>query len=405
MNIRSVTCFVNVGDPAGQAGMVRRAGQLAREARAALEASGFPVQTVRLATQPLSHLPGDPLHLTASLWPQCQDAGFDYLSLGPVLADAPKADLSLLDLLPELIRSSEAVFASVLVARRGQGLHLAAIRRTAQIVHEIAQTTAQGFGNLRLALLANVGPHTPFFPAAYHDGGPAALALATESADLAVAAFSQAGSLEEARTRLVTAVQEAAARLIAVIEPLAGRHHSRFAGLDFSLAPFPEEARSIGAAMERLGVERFGAAGTLFTAWLLTDCLKQARYPRCGFNGLMLPVLEDATLAVRSHDGLFTVNDLLLYSAVCGTGLDTVPLPGDVREEELAGILLDVAALALRLDKPLTARLMPVPGAQAGDLTAFDFSYFANGRVLGVKGFGSRHLFERGDWLALTGAE
>jgi uncharacterized protein (UPF0210 family) len=71
-----------------------------------------------------------------------------------------------------------------------------------------------------------------------------------------------------------------------------------------------------------------------------------------------------------------------------------------VSEEELAGILLDVAALALRLDKPLTARLMPIPGAQAGDLTEFDFAYFANGRVLDVKGLGSRELFARDGWLA-----
>jgi len=115
----------------------------------------------------------------------------------------------------------------------------------------------------------------------------------------------------------------------------------------------------------------------------------------------MLPVLEDAVLAARSRENLFTVNDLLLYSAVCGTGLDTVPLPGDVSEDELAGILLDVAALALRLDKPLTARLMPIPGAKAGDLTAFDFEYFANGRVLDVKGLGSRGLFAKETWLAM----
>jgi uncharacterized protein len=82
---------------------------------------------------------------------------------------------------------------------------------------------------------------------------------------------------------------------------------------------------------------------------------------------------------------------------VCGTGLDTVPLPGDVSEEELAGILLDVAALAVRLNKPLTARLMPVPGLSAGDVTRFEFEYFANGRVLGVKGCGSERLFANPD--------
>jgi hypothetical protein len=400
MNIRSVTCFVNAGDPATQAPVVRAAGELARRAGDALEEAGFPVQTRRLATQPLSHLPGDPLQLATELWDQSTVAGFDYLSLGPVLADIPQADLSRLETIPDLIRATETVFAGVLVADKGQGYHLDAIRRTAAIVHEIAHTSELGFGNLRLTVLANVGPHSPFFPAAYHDGGAPALAIATESADLAVAAFKQAGSLDEARARLTAAVTEAGGRIADLVGPLAEGKNHRFPGIDFSLAPFPEEARSIGAAVERLGVDRFGAAGTLFVAALLTDCLRQARYPRCGFNGLMLPVLEDATLAARSREGLFTVNDLLLYSAVCGTGLDTVPLPGDVSEEELAGILLDVAALALRLDKPLTARLMPIPGAQAGDLTEFDFAYFANGRVLDVKGLGSRELFARDGWLA-----
>jgi len=364
-----------------------------------LEAAGFPVQTTRLATQPLSHLPGDPSALAAELESLCIRAGFDYLSLGPVLADAPDADLSPLERIPDLIRSTETVFAGVLLARRGAGFHLGAVARAARIIREIAHTTAHGFGNLRLAVLANVGPHAPFFPAAYHDGGPPTVAVATESADLAVDAFSQAASLAGARSRLIALVEEAAGRIVTAVRPIAVQEGFRFAGIDFSLAPFPDEARSIGAAVERLGVERFGAAGTLFAVSLLTDCLRRADYPHCGFNGLMLPVLEDAILAARSREGLFGVNDLLLWSAVCGTGLDTVPLPGDVGEDELAGILLDVAALALRLDKPLTARLMPIPGAKAGDRTAFDFEYFANGRILEVKGVGGGRLLTGGRWL------
>lgn len=395
MNIRSVTCFLSAG--AGQAGLVDSAGRLAREARTTLEGAGFPVQTTRLATQPLSSLPVEPAQLAPDLWAQCGEAGFDYLSLGPVLADATGADLSLLDSIPGLIRATETVFASVLVATRDTGPNLEAIRRAAEIVRAIAHTTDQGFGNLRLAVMANVGPHAPFFPAAYHDGGTPAVAIATESADLAVQAFSAAdsSSLDEGRSRLIEAVEEAAGRISGLIAPLSKRHGFRFAGIDFSLAPFPEEARSIGAAVERMGVDRFGAPGTLFAVGTLTDCLRRARYPRCGFNGVMLPVLEDATLATRSREGMFTVDDLLLYSAVCGTGLDTVPLPGDASEAELAGILLDMATLAQRLDKPLTARLMPIPGAQAGDITQFDFAYFANGRVLDLKGWGSRGIFAR----------
>ena len=78
------------------------------------------------------------------------------------------------------------------------------------------------------------------------------------------------------------------------------------------------------------------------------------------------------------------VTDLLLASTVCGTGLDTVPLPGDVSEEALAGLIGEVATLAHQLAKPLTARLLPVPGKHAGEPTTFDFPFFANGRVLPV---------------------
>lgn len=137
--------------------------------------------------------------------------------------------------------------------------------------------------------------------------------------------------------------------------------------------------------MEALGLEALGASGTLAVSAFLTDTLDRARYPRAGFNGLMLPVLEDSTLAQRAGQGLFSVQDLLLFSAVCGTGLDTIPLPGDTTPGQLEALLLDLAALALRLDKPLTARLMPIPGKRAGDLTDFDFPYFANSRIMELR--------------------
>jgi uncharacterized protein (UPF0210 family) len=112
--------------------------------------------------------------------------------------------------------------------------------------------------------------------------------------------------------------------------------------------------------------------------------MDQADFLRAGFSGLLLPVLEDATLARRAAEGNLNVMDLLLYSVVCGTGLDTIPLPGDTSAEQLSAVLLDLASLSLRLAKPLTARLMPIPGKNAGDPTGFDFAYFANSRVMSL---------------------
>jgi uncharacterized protein (UPF0210 family) len=147
--------------------------------------------------------------------------------------------------------------------------------------------------------------------------------------------------------------------------------------------------------LEDLGVGRFGAAGTLAAAGALTRMLKRLPYAQVGYSGLMLPVLEDSVLAERTSAGLATISELLLYSAVCGTGLDTVPLPGDASPEGLAAMVLDVTALAVALQKPLSCRLFPVPGKRAGERTEYDSPYLVNGAVLPLKESPSPRLFER----------
>ncbi|MBK7896502.1 MAG: hypothetical protein IPJ90_16830 [Anaerolineaceae bacterium] len=52
--------------------------------------------------------------------------------------------------------------------------------------------------------------------------------------------------------------------------------------------------------------------------------------------------------------------------------------------------------LASRLHKPLTARLMPLPGLAAGDPVTFDFPYFADSRVMSVAGSGVTGLIAQG---------
>ena len=130
---------------------------------------------------------------------------------------------------------------------------------------------------------------------------------------------------------------------------------------------------------------------------MLTRAIRRTRVRRCGFSGLMLPVLEDSVLARRAAECPPSLHELLLYSAVCGTGLDTIPVPGDISEAELAGTYLDVAAMSVALNnKPLTVRLMPVPGASTGDATQFAFDYFANSRVFPMAGAGASGVLQRG---------
>ena len=201
---------------------------------------------------------------------------------------------------------------------------------------------------------------------------------------------------------MTTAIESTANNFLCIVDALVDDHQIRFKGVDFSLAPFPSQARSIGAAIESLGVDVFGCSGTLFATSFLTNCVRQADIPHIGFSGVMLPILEDNVLAERAEQCRFDVNDLLLYSAVCGTGLDTIPIPGNTTADEMAAIFVDMASLAIALNKPLTARLMPIPGLAVGEKVEFDFEYFASSRVMSVKNLGSQRLFQRGSFFTPT---
>jgi uncharacterized protein (UPF0210 family) len=208
-------------------------------------------------------------------------------------------------------------------------------------------------------------------------------AIATESADLAVKVFEQADSLQEGRNELTAEITRHGQRLSKIARSLLSEEGTpRFGGLDFSLAPYPDEEHSLGKAVEKMGVPQIGLHGSLTAATILTEAIDRADFPHTGFSGFMQPILEDSVLAKRAADGSLTVKDALLYSAVCGTGLDTIPLPGDTTAEQITPLLLDLCALALRLDKPLTARLMPIPTKKAGDETNFEFEFFAPSRVM-----------------------
>lgn len=249
--------------------------------------------------------------------------------------------------------------------------------------------------------MSNVKPFTPFFPAAYSYRTQPAFALAIEAADAAIDAFDSAKTVAEGKGNMLTQMNQAAEKLNSVIRQMNLQWELPFKGFDFSLAPFPEDWCSLARAIETLGVDRIGMMGSLSAAAILAETLDRGKWLKVGFNGLMLPVLEDSILAARSVEGSFSIKDLLMYSAVCGTGLDTVPLPGDITVDEIEPLLMDIAALSLRLNKPLTARLMPVPNLKSGEMTQFDFDFFKNGKILDFPSSQLRRALSTSEWIEI----
>jgi uncharacterized protein (UPF0210 family) len=385
MKIRSLTYFCNPGYPLNEKAL-QTAGQFLSEAGSAYEAAGYEVQTTRLATVPFPQLLGEEQigklpELTSQIDDTARRLNIGYVSLGPARPETPQS----YEVISDGIFVSKTIFFGGVMAEHGRGIDLRAVRACAEIIVKCAPIEPNGFANLQFAALANVGPGAPFFPAAYHDGGEPAFAVATESADLAVQAFREAKTLEEGRDVLVSEVTKHGQMITRIAQSLIRMYQlPRFLGVDFSLAPFPDDAHSLGKAVEQMGVPEIGLHGSLAAAAILTEAIDRADFPHTGFSGFMQPILEDSVLARRAAEGRLTLKDALLYSAVCGTGLDTVPLPGDTTAEQITPVLLDLCALALRLDKPLTARLMPIPGRKAGDETNFDFAFFAPSRVMSL---------------------
>jgi uncharacterized protein len=381
MKIRSITYFFNPGWPPDEVKM-RSVGSFLREAKLSFENAGYEVQTTRLATIPFSTSLGRRIkeapYYAEAMETMLAHIDVAYASLGPAFPDIPGS----YEIIPEAIAHSRNIFFSGVMADSHNGISLEAVRACAQVIVQCAPLTPDGFANLRFAALANVLPGAPFFPAAYHQGDRPAFSIATEAADLAVDAFQSAPSVTEGQSALIAMLEEHGKKMTSVARQLQFRFGAQFDGIDFSLAPFPTDEQSLGGAVELMGVPKIGLHGSLAAASLLTEAVDRANFPHTGFSGFMQPVLEDSVLAKRAAEGTLTVKDLLLYSAVCGTGLDTVPLPGGVTADQIAALLLDLSALALRLDKPLTARLMPVPGKVAGDPTGFDFAFFANSKVM-----------------------
>jgi uncharacterized protein (UPF0210 family) len=367
--------------------VIRDAARYLQTAHTRFTEAGYEVQTVRLSTRPLFGGVGDWSSLALRTYARelqgmLDDVGIIFCSLGPVQAAHPAFPLERLDLLTDLIAETSVLNASVQLADVEHGLRAEAAMPIAQVMKRLASETEEGFGNFRFAMLACVPPGSPFFPAAYHEG-LGSLSIGLQGASIvadALRACMNEGQLPlnliHASEKVRIALIEQATPVVALGQELAREHGLQFGGIDVSPAPMGED--SIVGAMELCGYGQFGTAGTLAVAAALTSALKSTGLPTCGYCGLMLPVLEDALLGQRWAEGLVNAHQLLLYSAVCGTGLDTVPLPGDIAAESIAHLLLDVATLAVRLQKPLSARLFPAPGKKVGDYTTFTSPYLTN---------------------------
>lgn len=384
--VRTITLGIAEPHPLPVA-VLKNAKKLLEYARARYVEAGFEVQTVRLSTRPLfddlaEMPPAAFIGYAKELQHMLDDLGIGYCSVGTAQAARPDFPLNRLQWLVDVLAQHSSLSATVQIATQEYGLRNEAAQPTALIIERLSQETEGGIGNFRFAMLACVSPGCPFFPAAYH-AGPTSLALGLQSASIVMEALQVHASEIADRLDLRNVTQWVhdtitahAAPIVELAQRIAHEKQIQFGGIDLSPAPMGED--SIVPALEMCGGGPLGGFGTLAAVAAVTSALKSTTLPTCGYCGVMLPVLEDVMLGRRWEEGQVNAHQLLLYSSVCGMGLDTVPLAGTTSAESIARLLLDVATLALRLRKPLSARLFPVPGKNAGERTEFVSSHLTN---------------------------
>jgi len=369
--VRTITAFIRL-DTTIYKQQIADSLTMLRNAKARFELAGYEVETIRISTQPFPEY-------TRAMSKQAVLAFFHDLdnlakqegfiaSIGPALM-SEKDDPAQAQVLAEILGLTNNLHGSIVVAG-DDGVHWKAVRAAADVVKYLEDHTDHSLGNFRFAAIANVPAYTPFYPASYHQGLGHQFAIALESANVVGAAMAVQRDPEATRQALVAELGMHAR----AIQDLASRidQETGWAYMGLDLSPAPMRDVSIGSATAGLTGGRFGTSGTLTAASTITAALRDITVKKVGYSGLMMPVLEDTRLSQLWSEGALSMDQLLAYSAVCGTGLDTIPLPGDITADQLARIIGDVATLSAKLSKPLSARLLPVAGAKPGDRTTFD---------------------------------
>ena len=376
--VRAVTAFVALNRSRYQE-QVQDTLKMLRQAKRSIEAAGYQVETIRITTQPFREYTRGVARQEALRFLREYDAlaareSFDP-NIGPaMLRDGDDPEQA--DLLAEILSTTKMLEGSLVIAGE-DGIYWKCVRAAAQLVKFVEEHSPGSVGNFNFAATALLQPYAPFYPGSYHLGEGRRFAIGTEGANIVDHVFAEtAGQPQLATERLTQALSTHATALDKVARQVEQESGWTYMGIDSTPAPLREV--SIGAAIEKFTGKKFGSNGTMTAAAVITKAVQAVPVKRVGYSGLMLPVLEDSLLAQRWSEGAYGIDALLAYSAVCGTGLDTIPLAGDVSQQQIERIMTDVATLAAKWKKPLSVRLLPIKGKHVGDRTAFDDPFLVN---------------------------
>jgi uncharacterized protein (UPF0210 family) len=423
LDVRSVTLALNVDDCAAPSidhlcrklrqKILSRASRLVEVCDRVGAKYGIPVINKRLAISPAStvlaaHGRAGAVQMAETLDAAAADCGVDFVGGFTALVHKgiSAGDEVVINSLPEVLARTDRVCASVNVASRKAGINMDAVHEMGHVLLRIAEATADrhGFGCAKLVVFADIPEDNPFMAGAYMGAGepeatvnigvsgPGVVGSALKRS-LAINRKSTLGDLAEEikiTSFRVTRVGELIGREVAAELAVA------FGIVDLSLAPTPTVGDSVGEILKTLGISRIGAPGSTAAVAMLNDAVKKgglfASSSVGGLSGAFIPVSEDAALAKAVGQGHLVLEKLEAMTSVCSVGLDMIAIPGDTPAETIAALIADEMAIGVINGKTTAVRLIPVPGAKAGEMVDFG-GLFGATPVIEVRNSGASEAF------------
>ena len=427
LDVRAVTLALNLNDCMSANAdqlcrkvynkIVDRARELVVVCNSVGEKYGIPVTNKRIAISPAAtilsgHGRSTAVQLAATLDKAAEECRVDFVGGFSALVQkgiSTGAQL-VMDSLPDVLASTKRVCASINVASRKAGINMDAAHQLGHRLIEIAEATKEqrGFGAAKLVIFANIPEDNPFMAGAYMGAGEPEAAINIGVSGPGVVSSALARRLAEAEASgkkltlgdLAEEIKMTSFRVTRVGEligrEVAERLKTEFGIVDLSLAPTPTVGDSIGEILKLLGIAKIGAPGSTAAVALLNDAVKKgglfASSSVGGLSGAFIPVSEDSTLADAVAQGHLCLEKLEAMTSVCSVGLDMVLIPGDTPPETIAAIIADEMAIGVINNKTTATRLVPVPGAKAGDRVDFG-GLFGASPILEVRNIGASDAF------------
>lgn len=291
------------------------------------------------------------------------------------------SDKLLIDSIPEALKVTGRVCASVNLGSTRVGINMDAVKLMGEIIIKAAEFTKENdsIGCAKLVVFTNAPDDNPFMAGAFHGVTEGDAIINVGVSGPGVMRNAIATTKGESFDVLCDTIKKTAFKITRVGQLVAMEASEKlgvpFGIIDLSLAPTPAIGDSIADCLEQMGLESVGCPGTTAALAILNDHVKKGGVMAAshvgGLSGAFIPVSEDQGMIDAVLRGSLTLEKLEAMTCVCSVGLDMIAIPGSTTPTVISGIIADEMAIGMINQKTTAVRIIPVIGKDVGETVEF----------------------------------